>query len=312
MGEKKVEDDSILEQKLCMPDYISLIEKYKCDTCRLNANNVPYHHGFLQRLATCDGEPFKRTQCKKRCWLFSDLFCLVTATIIVISFFWIFSQLQSLILSLAWTIIFTIVMDCICCLIEYAVDEIFEGLERIRRQKYDNKVADIEAINREKIKEVEKQKEREFEIYKDINDARELVASLSNEDFERLKEISNKSERAKENKKELLTIYKELLKNIQSLLEHINLKNFYFSEIKVLFQIHLPKLREYIIIYIEAVEGEKETDEQIEELIKLLESFNTKVISIQEYLNNSNTEELIYKMKALRVVVSRSHHKEEE
>ena len=316
MGEKKVEDDSVLEQKLYIPDYISLKEKYKCDTCKLNEKNVQYHHGFLQSLKyiffTCNGEPCRRTQCKKRCWLFSDLFCLGTTAIIVIAFFCIFFHFQDLMLSLAWTIIFAIVMDLICCFIEYVVDKFFENIERLRRKRYDKKVADIEAINQEKMREAEKMKEKEAEIYKDINAAKELFSSLSNEYFDRLKEATDKSKMTKAYKKSILNLYKELLKNIQSLLKHINLENFYFTEVKVFFQIHLPKLIECIIIYIESVEDEKETTEQIDELIKLLESFNNKAIWIQENLNNSDAENLIYKMQALREVVSNAHYKEDE
>ena len=312
MEEKKLEDSLDLEQKLCIPDYISLREKYKCDKCSLNKRNVISNKRLKYLFSTCDGEPCKRTQCKKRSWFFSDLFSLLTAAIVVIAFICIFSHFQDLLLALAWTIIFVIGMDSICCLFEYVVDNTFENIEKLRRKNYDKKVAEIEALNQEKIKEAEKKKEKEAEVYKDINAAKYLVSSLSNEYFDRLKEVFYKSKMLKEKKQAVLKVYKELLENIESLLEYINLENFYFSEIKVFFQVHLPKLMEYIIIYIESVENDKETEEQLEELRKLLESFNTRVIDIKENLKNSDVEDLIYKMQALRKVVSHINYKVKE
>lgn len=307
-------DNINLEQEISIPDYVSLRQKYNCDKCKLNRRNAEYCYRFPQRLkyifSTCYGVPCKRTQCKKRCWFFSDLFSVLTAAIIVIAFIGAFSYFQDLLLTLAYTILFAVGMDIICCFIEYAVDKIFENIEKFRRKRYDNKVADIDAINQERIREAEKQKERENAIYKDINDAKDLFSSFSNDYLDKINEVYNNSEEWKKLNKELLKVYKEFLNNLESLLKHITLDNFYFSEIKMLFQIHLPKLKEYLTLYIESAEKNKETDIQIIELTKLLASFNIRIIRIKENLNSSEAESLIYKMQALREVVS--HNSKED
>lgn len=72
---------------------------------------------------------------------------------VVIAFIAIFSHVQSLMLSLAYTIPVAVVFDIICCIIEYLVDKTFEGIEKLRRYNYDKKVENIEAVNKEIAKE---------------------------------------------------------------------------------------------------------------------------------------------------------------
>lgn len=306
-----------LETEIKMPEYISLREKYKCDQCIFNSRNKinRYYYSFPRNLkymfSTCKGEPCKRTQCKKRCWLFSDLFSLVTALILVIAFISISTHIQSLMLSLAYTIVFAVGLDILCCIIEYVVDKIFEGTEKLRRKNYDKKVENLEAINNEKIKEEERQKERKSELYKDINEAKKLFNNLSNEYLNRLKE-SNKSNKFIDIKKDIYKKYEELLKNIGDLLKCITLENFYLSEVKTLFQVYIPKLCDHITIYSQKAENENETQEQVEQLAKLLDSFNTKVIQIKENIDKADSESLVYKMQALREVISSKKYKQED
>ena len=164
-------------------------------------------------------------------------------------------------------------------------------------------------MERQKEEEEQRQQEKENEKYKEINEAKEFFFRLSNEDFENLKKAINKSQIDKENKKDFLNKYKNLLKSMENLLEHVNAKNFHLSEIKVLFQIHLPKLEEYIETYIEAIETNKESESQREELSKLLEAFTDRIIWIKENLKKAEAENLVHKMQALREVV---HVKEQE
>lgn len=310
MGKNK-EEPIIEDKEITIPEFVCLKDKYKCFECKLNKYNVSYKKRLQRLFATCSGKPSRRTQCKKRCWFFADLFSIVTAIIVVIAFFCIYSHFQKLLISIAWTIIFAIGMDIICCLIEFGLDKAFESLEKLRKSNYEKKVENLEAIKRQKMKEEERQQEKEKELYKGINEAKEMFESLSNEYFDRLKNITSKSKLDDVNvkKKKLLRSYKDFLKNVEDLLEHVNLNNFYLSEVKVLFQIHLPKLIEYISIYIEAVETGKEIESQVEELTKLLETFTEKVAWIKENLNNSEAENLIYKMQALREVIN--VHKED-
>lgn len=315
MGTKS---QSVKEQKeMKMPDYVCLKEKYKCDKCMFNKEKGSKYHRYRfpynlkYMFSNCNGEPKRRTQCKKRCWFISDLFSLITAAIIVVVFIALFSHLKSLMLAIAYTTIFAVGLDIVCCIIEYVVDKIFEGIEKLRRKNYDQKVENIEAVNREREREIERQKEKKKELYKDIEEAKKLFSSLSTEYLSKIKK-TDKSERFPELKKEVCKKYKELLKNMSSLLKIITLENFYLSEVRTMFQVYIPKLCEHITLYAEKVEKETETEEQIEQLTKLFESFNAKIIQIRENLNNSDSESLVYKMQALREVVSSTKYKEED
>lgn len=305
------------ETEMKMPEYICLKEKYKCENCVFNKKNKDkrywyvFPHNIKYMFSTCKANPSKRTQCKKRCWFISNLFNLITAVVVVIAFIAIFSHVQSLMLSLAYTIPVAVVFDIICCIIEYLVDKTFEGIEKLRRYNYDKKVENIEAVNKEIAKEKERQKENEKELYKDIENAKNLFADLSSQYLSKMKEIS-KSENFPEQKKQVYKKYKELLKNIESLLRKITLGNFYLSEVKTFFQVYLPNLCQNITIYAQKVENETETKEQIDQLNKLLESFNTKVTQIKENLDKSDAESLVYKMQALREVILTTKNKQED
>lgn len=318
MGKKSRSLNENKESKsMKIPDYVCLKEKYKCDKCIFNEEKrnkrhlYRFPHNLKYMFSNCNGEPNRRTQCKKRCWFFSDLFSLITAAVIVVVLIALFSHLKSLMLAIAYTIIFAVGLDIVCCIIEYVVDKIFEGIEKMRRKNYDKKVENIEAVNREKEREIERQKEKEKELYKDIDEAKKLFSSLSKDYLNKIKK-NDKSGRFPELKKEVYKKYKELLENISSLLKIITLENFYLSEVRTLFQVYIPKLCEHITSYAQKVEKETETEEQIEQLAKLLESFNAKIIQVRENLNSSDSESLVYKMQALREVVSSTKYKEED
>lgn len=209
-------------------------------------------------------------------------------------------------------------MDIFSNLMGFAIDKIFEKIEKSRRKNYDKKVENLKVIEKQKQEEEQRQQEKENEKYKDIKEAKELFFRLSNEDFKNLKNavvkstIVNKNLKNavdKEKKKALLVEYKNFIKSMEELLVHVNSKNFHLSEIRVLFQFHLPKLEEYIETYTETVETNKEREEQREELVKLLKAFTKRNIWIKENLNKAEAENLVYKMQALREVV---HVKESE
>lgn len=318
MKGKKVDlEKKQFETEMKMPEYVCLKEKYKCENCVFNKENkdkyyrYEFPHNIKYMFSTCKANPCKRTQCKKRCWFISDLFSLITAAVVVVAFIAIFSHVQSLMLSLAYTIPVAVVFDIICCIIEYVVDKIFEGIEKLRRYNYDKKVENIETVNKEIKKEKERQKENEKALYKDIENAKKLFDDLSSEYLSKMKQIG-KSENFPELKKEVYKKYKELLKNIESLLRKITLENFYLSEVKTFFQVYLPNLCQNITIYAQKVENETETKEQIDQLNKLLESFNTKSVQIRENLDKSDAESLVYKMQALREVIGATKNKQED
>lgn len=306
---KKKNDDS---KNISFPDYVTLRQKYGCDNCKYNKDNAPYSYyryslrSRIKKLfATCNGEPCKRTECKKRCWLVSDLFSLVTAAVIIIAFLFIFHLLNNLLLTLAILFIVIIVMDIICYGIESIVDKIFEGVEKLRRRNYDQKIADMEAINEQKVREEQRQKEEEEAVYKDINEAKNIYTDLSSKYKDKMKQVCRKSKRFPELKEQLYATYKQFLNDSETLLSKITLDNFYYSEIKVLFQFHIPELINNIKLYIKTVEEENETETQIKELIKLLESFTMQINQICNNLSNSESENLVYKMQALREIISR-------
>lgn len=306
---KKKNDDS---KNISFPDYVTLRQKYGCDNCKYNKDNAPYSYyryslrSRIKKLfATCNGEPCKRTECKKRCWLVSDLFSLVTAAVIIIAFLFIFHLLNNLLLTLAILFIVIIVMDIICYGIESIVDKIFEGVEKLRRRNYDQKIADMEAINEQKVREEQRQKEEEEAVYKDINEAKNIYTDLSSKYKDKMKQVCRKSKRFPELKEQLYATYRQFLNNSETLLSKITLDNFYYSEIKVLFQFHIPELINNIKLYIKTAEEENETETQIKELIKLLESFIMQINQICNNLNNSESENLVYKMQALREIISR-------
>ena len=201
-------------------------------------------------------------------------------------------------------------MDAICSVIEWGVDKIFENWEILRKKRYDQKIEDMEAINEQKKQEEEREKERQKELYKDIDEAKLLYSEFL-KDKDKLKKLLNNAERFLEQKGELYSTYKEFLSNMKTLLDQVNLNNFYYSEIRTLFQFHLPELKVNIKLYIETVKKNKETEMQIKEMIKLLSSFNSRIVSIQDNLNNSDAENLVYKMQALREVISYTKNKEE-
>ena len=300
----KKSEENITVKEIKMPKYVTLYEKYKCYDCKLNCcrfiNNTS---------AKCEGSPSKRTECIKRTKPFSIIYNIVTGIIIAVAFILIYSRLKDLLLSLAYIVIFMVGMDIFSNLIGFAIDKIFEKIEKSRRKSYEQKIENLKAMERQKEEEEQRQQEKENEKYKEINEAKEFFFRLSNEDFENLKKAINKSQIDKENKKDFLNKYKNLLKSMENLLEHVNSKNFHLSEIKVLFQIHLPKLEEYIETYIEAIETNKESESQREELSKLLEAFTDRIIWIKENLKKAEAENLVHKMQALREVI---HVKEQE
>lgn len=312
MEERNMQEDVTFEE-ISMPPYVELKEKYKCDKCKYNKKNAEYRYKFPEALkyifADCKANPHKRTECKKRCSLISTLFSILTAAILILAYLVIFSHTNSWLSALPWTIIFGVALDIVCYLIELGVDKIFENIEKMRRNNYDKKVENIEAINRQKRQEARKQKEKEELVYKDINEANSLFSELSKTYKTAKKRKKNSFPELNE---ELMSSFEEFIKSLESLLSHINLDNFYYSDIKIFFQIHLPKLKEYIMIYLTNVEDGKETEQQIKELIKLLERFNTKAIQLRENLINSNAESLVYKMQALGDVVSTTRYREGE
>ena len=305
----KKSEENITVKEIKMPKYVTLYEKYKCYDCKLNRcrfiNNTS---------AKCEGSPSKRTECIKRTKPFSIIYNIVTGIIIAVAFILIYSRLKDLLLSLAYIVIFMVGMDIFSNLIGFAIDKIFEKIEKSRRKSYEQKIENLKAMERQKEEEEQRQQEKENEKYKEINEAKELFFRLSNEDFKNLKiafaknTVINKGLK-NTNQKFLLIEYKNFLKSIEELLEHVNYKNFHLSEIRVLFQFHLPKLEEYIVTYIEAIETKKESKSQREELIKLLVAFTNRSIWIRENLKKAEAENLVYKMQALREVV---HVKESE
>ena len=305
----KKSEENITVKEIKMPKYVTLYEKYKCYDCKLNRcrfiNNTS---------AKCEGSPSKRTECIKRTKPFSIIYNIVTGIIIAVAFILIYSRLKDLLLSLAYIVIFMVGMDIFSNLIGFAIDKIFEKIEKSRRKSYEQKIENLKAMERQKEEEEQRQQEKENEKYKEINEAKELFFRLSNEDFKNLKiafaknTVINKGLK-NTNQKFLLIEYKNFLKSIEELLEHVNYKNFHLSEIRVLFQIHLPKLEEYIETYIEAIETNKESESQREELSKLLEAFTDRIIWIKENLKKAEAENLVHKMQALREVV---HVKEQE
>ena len=297
-------EENMAVKEIKMPKYVTLYEKYKCYDCKLNR-----YHFINNTSAKCEGSPSKRTECIKRTKPFSIIYNIVTGIIIAVAFILIYSRLKDLLLSLAYIVIFMVGMDIFSNLIGFAIDKIFEKIEKSRRKSYEQKVENLKAMERQKEEEKQRQQEKENEKYKEINEAKEFFFRLSNEDFENLKKAINKSQIDKENKKDFLNKYKNLLKSMENLLEHVNSKNFHLSEIKVLFRIHLPKLEEYIETYIEAIETNKESESQREELSKLLEAFTDRIIWIKENLKKAEAENLVHKMQALREVV---HVKEQE
>ena len=300
----KKSEENMAVKEIKMPKYVTLYEKYKCYDCKLNR-----YHFINNTSAKCEGSPSKRTECIKRTKPFSIIYNIVTGIIIAVAFILIYSRLKDLLLSLAYIVIFMVGMDIFSNLIGFAIDKIFEKIEKSRRKSYEQKIENLKAMERQKEEEEQRQQEKENEKYKEINEAKEFFFRLSNEDFEKLKKAINKSQIDKENKKDFLNKYKNLLKSMENLLEHVNSKNFHLSEIKVLFQIHLPKLEEYIETYIEAIETNKESESQREELSKLLEAFTDRIIWIKENLKKAEAENLVHKMQALREVV---HVKEQE
>lgn len=300
----KKSEENMAVKEIKMPKYVTLYEKYKCYDCKLNR-----YHFINNTSAKCEGSPSKRTECIKRTKPFSIIYNIVTGIIIAVAFILIYSRLKDLLLSLAYIVIFMVGMDIFSNMIGFAIDKIFEKIEKSRRKSYEQKIENLKAMERQKEEEEQRQQEKENEKYKEINEAKEFFFRLSNEDFEDLKKAINKSQIDKENKKDFLNKYKNLLKSMENLLEHVNAKNFHLSEIKVLFQIHLPKLEEYIETYIEAIETNKESESQREELSKLLEAFTDRIIWIKENLKKAEAENLVHKMQALREVV---HVKEQE
>lgn len=280
------------------PKYVTLRQKYGCDNCKYNKDNAPYSYyryslrSRIKKLfATCNGEPCKRTECKKRCWLFSDLFSLVTAAVIIIVFFFIFYLLNNILLTLAAIAIVIVVMDIICCGIEFLVDKIFESAEKLRKRKYDQKIADMKAMDEQRLKEEQKQKDEEDSVYKQINEAKNIYTDLSNK-YKKMKQVCCN--------KEMYDTYKQFLDDLETLLNKITLDNFYYSEIKILFQFYMPELVNNIKLYIETAKKAKETESQTRELIKLFECFSIQIKQICNNLSNSESEELVYKMQALR------------
>ena len=305
----KKSEENMAVKEIKMPKYVTLYEKYKCYDCKLNRcrfiNNTS---------AKCEGSPSKRTECIKRTKPFSIIYNIVTGIIIAVAFILIYSRLKDLLLSLAYIVIFMVGMDIFSNMIGFAIDKIFEKIEKSRRKSYEQKIENLKAMERQKEEEEQRQQEKENEKYKEINEAKELFFRLSNEDFKNLKiafaknTVINKGLK-NTNQKFLLIEYKNFLKSIEELLEHVNYKNFHLSEIRVLFQFHLPKLEEYIVTYIEAIETKKESKSQREELIKLLEAFTNRSIWIRKNLKKAEAENLVHKMQALREVV---HVKEQE
>lgn len=304
-------------EEMKMLDYVCLGERYSCDKCIFNSKNKKnqyeycFPYNLKYKFSNCNGNPCKRTQCKKRNWPFSTLLNLITAVIIVIAFIAILAQVQILALALAYTIAFSIGLDIVCCIIEYSVDKAWECAEKLRRRNYDKKVEKIEAINREKEMEKERKKERDNQLYKDIDEAKQVFSELSNKYLKKLRVKSDKEDGFIDLKYEVYKKYRELLKNIEAMLKRITVKDIQLSEVRTLFKIYIPNLCENINLYEQEVKGGNETKEQIQQLIRLLESFNIKVNQIKENLNNSDSESLVYKMQALRGVISQTKNEED-
>ena len=285
------------DKQLEMPEYVTLEQKYNCKECKLNKR---YNKGTF---AKCMGNPATRSDCIKRSKIFLLLFNIVTGIIIAVAYIWIYSKQKDLLLSLAYTIIFMVGMDIISSLIEFAVDKIFEKFEKFRENSYKKKVENLKMLRRQQEEEEHNQQEKEKKKYEEIDEAKKLFFRLEKEYFDNLEDAISKSQIDKENKKNFFKKYQNFLKSIKDLLEQVNTKNYYVSEVKILFQVHLPKLMEYIDVYVDAIETDKESKSQREELAKLLEAFTEKAIWTKDNLNKAQAENLVYKMQALREVV---------
>ena len=160
----------------------------------------------------------------------------------------------------------------------------YENVEIKRRQEYDDAI--------KKIKD-EKMTDEECDFF---TFAETLYKSLSEkyEEIVKSKALLNISNGKRVEKK-----FEEVLIEFENLNKKLSEENIRTSYIKTLYNLHIVKLIEISVKFIELLKLNEVTDEQVKEFSNLLEVFRKKISDNQIYLQEKAEQDFIIKMQAL-------------
>ena len=179
----------------------------------------------------------------------------------------------------------------------------YENKELKRYQEYENGLKRIEEEELKALKEGMSDEESEFYVF-----AKNLYSSLN----KRYEEIEKSEVLVSKNGKRVKDKIKEVLKELDSLNNKLSIENIGTSYVKTLYKLHLVKLVELSDKFIDLLDFEEITDQQIIEYSNLLEVFRKKISDNQIYLSEKAEQDFIIKMLALNEDVDPSYSGESE
>ena len=179
----------------------------------------------------------------------------------------------------------------------------YENKEIKRFEEYENGLKKIEEEEIKALKEGLTDEESEFYVF-----AKNLYSSLN----KRYEEIEKSEVLVSKDGKRVKDKFKEVLKELDSLNNKLSIENIGTSYVKTLYKLHLVKLVELSDKFIDLLEFEEITDQQIIEYSNLLEVFRKKISDNQIYLSEKAEQDFIIKMLALNEDVDPSYSGESE
>ena len=280
--------DSLGSVELQIPEFEHLSTRLGCKCCsydcehgRLSRSSAKYSRKLLYR-SDCK-RTLKRISTVK--WLYEILvFCLVTVLNLIN-----FSKLWLTLLILFLTFIFLLLFD-LCT--DHIIHSIFIYYEKRKREKYDIKVKQLQEEN-EALQRAKAGITKEVQEFLDSSKVLHQKLSLL---FENIQSNLVPTEK---NKQRVIVKFQEVLKELEILNGKLSKDNFESSYITTLYEIHLPKLLEYSLLFSEHLTSGTLTSKQIVEFSNLLEVFKLKISKHTEYLQQKIEDDFLIKMKAL-------------
>lgn len=281
-------EDSLGSLELQIPEFEHLSTRlgciycsYPCEHARLSRSSAKYSRNLLYRF-DCE-RTLKRISIVKL--LYEILvFCLVTILNLIN-----FSKLWISLLIVFFTFIFLLLFD-LCT--EHIIHSFFIYYEKRKRKKYDIKVKQLQEKN-ETLLRAKAGITKEVQEFLDSSKVLYQKLSLLFEN------IQSELVSTEKNEQRVILKMQQVLKELEILNGKLSKDNFESSYITTLYEIHLPKLLEYSLLFSEHLSSGTLTSKQIVEFSNLLEVFKVKISKHTEYLQQKIEDDFLIKMKAL-------------
>lgn len=274
-------------EKLEIPEFTPLSCILDCDNCSMNESCKYYD--YKENLSS-------KYDCIKLHRKHENILFIIE--LIIFSVFSVFSlnSYEGFGMSLLVLVITFICIIAIDCIANYFLHRYFLKSELKRKQAYADEVEKIKAEN-ESIRKAKLGITQELEDFLSHS-------SLLLDSFSRILNELNESEKliSKEGKR-FLTKLQAVISELEKLNSKISKDNFEITYINTLYNLHLPKLLEYLQKFLELLNSNSLTEQQVIEFANLLEVFRTKLAGHATYMEQQVGDDFLIKVQALNKTV---------